>query len=51
MLTAKFKSSYRKMDKNQQPTTVFVFAVTGTAEELAKYKEAQGEHYKANPDG
>ena len=50
-MKATFKSSYRKMDKNQQPTTVFVFAVTGTAEELAKYKEAQGEHYKANPDG
>lgn len=50
-MKATFKSSYRKMDKNQKPTTVFVFGVTGTAEELAKYKTAQGEHYRPNPDG
>lgn len=51
MLLAKFKSSYRKMDKNQKPTTVFVHTVTGTADELKKYKEAQKEHYKEDPDG
>jgi hypothetical protein len=51
MLQAKFKSSYRKMDKNQKPTTVFVHTVTGNKEQLAKYKTAQGEFYKEDPDG
>jgi hypothetical protein len=51
MLKATFKSSYRKMDKNNKPTTVFVHTVTGTKSELDAYKTAQGEFYKSDPDG
>lgn len=44
--------SYRKLNKNGQPTTVFVYAVDGTDEQLAAYKEAQGtENYRESDDG
>jgi len=43
--------SYRKLDKNGQPTTVFVYAVTGTDAELAQYKETQGANYRESDDG
>lgn len=51
MITAKFKSSYRKMDKNQKPTTVFVHTVTGSKSDLEAFKKAQGEFHKEDPDG
>ena len=31
--------------------TVFVYGVTGTPEELAKYKEVQGANYKEDENG
>lgn len=31
--------------------TVFVYGVTGTPEELAKYKEVQGDNYKEDENG
>jgi hypothetical protein len=43
--------SYRKLNKNGQPTTVFVYSVNGTDEQLAAYKEAQGENYRESDDG
>jgi len=44
--------SYRKLNKNGQPTTVFVYAVSGDDEQLAAYKEAQGlDHYRESDDG
>ena len=43
--------SYRKLNKNGQPTTVFVYAVDGTDEQLAAYKEAQGDTYRESDDG
>lgn len=41
MLKAKFKNMYRTKSGRQ----MFVYNVTGTAAELAQYKEAQAEHY------
>lgn len=43
--------SYRKLNKNGQPTTVFVYGVDGTEEQLAAYKEAQGENFRESDDG
>jgi len=38
--------SYRKLNKNGVPTTVFVYGVNGTEEQLAAYKAAQGANYR-----
>lgn len=44
--------SYRKLNKNGQPTTVFVYSVNGTDEQLAAYKEAVGvDNYRESDDG
>lgn len=41
-MKAKFSNYYRK----QGGRMVYVYHVTGTKEELAAYKEAQGDHYR-----
>lgn len=44
--------SYRKLNKNGQPTTVFVYGVSGTDEQLAAYKEAVGaDNYRESDEG
>lgn len=43
--------SYRKLNKNGQPTTVFVYGVTGTDEQVAAYKAAQGTNYRESDAG
>jgi hypothetical protein len=43
--------SYRKLNKNGQPTTVFVYAVAGTEDQLSAYKAAQGSNYRESDDG
>jgi hypothetical protein len=41
----------RSYVKSGSGNTVFVYGVTGTAEELARYKEAQGANYKEDENG
>lgn len=48
MLKARKVRSYTKAGTGN---TVFVYAVTGTPEELAKYKEVQGANYKEDENG
>ena len=48
MLKAKKIRSYTKAGTGN---TVFVYAVSGTPEELARYKEAQGANYKEDENG
>lgn len=43
--------SYKKLDKNGNVTTVFVYAVSGTDAQMKAYKEAQGENFRANDEG
>jgi len=49
----KFKKlrSYKKVGKNGKTYTVFVYAVSGTPEQLAKYKALQGDNHRADEDG
>jgi hypothetical protein len=44
----KFKRAYTKSETGNK---VFVYGVSGTNEELAKYHELQGENYKEDVDG
>lgn len=46
-LTIKLLGTYR----NQKGNTVFRYALTGSADALAAYKEVQGTFYRENPDG
>lgn len=47
-----FLRSYRKLAKNGQPVTVFVYTVSGSDEELAQYKETVGvDNYRESDDG
>lgn len=48
MLKAKKIRSYTKAGTGN---TVFVYAVSGNPEELARYKEAQGANYKEDENG
>lgn len=50
-MQGKFLRSYRKLAKNGQPTTVFVYAVTGTDAELAQFKAGQGTNYRESDAG
>lgn len=45
-MEATLNSHYRKTGNR----VIFVFFVTGTKEELAEYKKAQGENYRENDD-
>lgn len=49
----KFKKlrSYKKVGKNGKTYTVFVYAVSGTPEQLAKYKALQGDKHRVDEDG
>lgn len=47
-----FLRSYRKLAKNGQPVTVFVYTVDGSDEELAQYKDSVGAtNYRESDDG
>ena len=47
-----FLRSYRKLSKNGQPVTVFVYTVSGSDDELEQFKDAQGaDHYRESDDG
>lgn len=50
-LKASFTRSYVTTNKHDQKTDMFVYRVTGTPAELAAFEEAQGEFYRADPDG
>lgn len=43
--------NYRKQDKNGKLITVFVYAVTGTDEQIKAYREAQGENLRESDSG
>jgi hypothetical protein len=47
----KFNRSYKKLNKNNQPVTVFVYVVTGTEEQLQHYKETQGDNFRESDSG
>jgi len=47
----KFIRSYKKLDKNGNPVTVFVYGVTGTPAQLAEYKKIQGDNYRETEEG
>ena len=51
MLKAAFLRSYVTTNKHGQKTDMFVYRVTGTAAELSEFEAAQGEFYRAEPDG
>jgi hypothetical protein len=48
MLKCTFLREYTKVDKNNQPTVRFVYAVTGSKEDMAQYKKIQGEFYRVD---
>jgi hypothetical protein len=50
-MQGKFLRSYRKLSKAGSPLTVFVYAVTGTDEQLAQFKANQGPNYRESDDG
>jgi hypothetical protein len=50
-LTASYKSNYPKISKNGNPITVFVYRVSGTEQELADYRAAQGDNFVTDDDG
>jgi len=43
--------SYKKVAKNGKVVTVFVYAVLGSAEQITKYKAAQGDNARSDADG
>jgi hypothetical protein len=45
-MQGKFLRSYRKLSKNGQPLTVFVYTVAGTDAELEQFKASQGVNYR-----
>lgn len=47
----KLNRSYKKLNKNSELTTVFVYAVSGTEEQLASFKEAMGDNFRESEDG
>jgi len=44
------KVNYLRSYKNKKGHTVFVYGVTGSEQQLASYKEAQGEFYREDDD-
>lgn len=46
-----FLRSYRKLSKNGQPLTVFVYTVDGSDEELGEFKDKQGDNYRESDNG
>jgi len=47
-----FLRSYRKLSKNGQPLTVFVYTVSGSDDELEQFQDAQGaDNYRESDDG
>lgn len=47
-----FLRSYRKLAKNGQPVTVFVYTVSGSDAELEQYKDSVGsENYRESDNG
>jgi len=54
-MNAKFKHSYKKASSNPktlgQVIDVNVYTVTGTADELVKYKASQGEAFREDEEG
>jgi hypothetical protein len=49
-LKATYKRQYKK-SKDNVAKTVFVYGVTGTAEDLASYKTIQADNYRDDKDG
>jgi len=47
----KLNRSYKKLNKNSELTTVFVYAVSGTEEQLASFKEAMGDNFRESEEG
>jgi len=47
----KLKRSYKKVAKSGKVVTVFVYGVSGSAEQLAKFKAANGDNFRADEDG
>jgi hypothetical protein len=50
-LTASYKSNYPKISKNGNPITVFVYRVSGTEQDLADFRAAQGDNFVTDDDG
>jgi hypothetical protein len=51
MLKATYHSKYNTINKNNQPTVVFRYIVSGTESELADYKTAVGDKFRPSDDG
>lgn len=49
-LTGSLKATFHHLYRKAGGTTVMVFAVAGTPEQLAAYKEAQGTYYREDPE-
>ena len=47
----KLSRSYKKIGKNGNVNTVFVYHVTGTKEQLAAFKTAQGDNFRESEEG
>lgn len=45
-----YKRSYKKLNRKSEPIVVFVYEVSGTDEQLERYKELSGEHYRESED-
>ena len=50
-LTANYSTNYPKVNKDGKLTTVFVYTVSGDAEDLADYQAAQGDNYRTSDSG
>jgi hypothetical protein len=50
-LTATYSTNYPKVQKNGKLGTVFVYTVSGDAEELADYQASQGDYFRTSDDG
>jgi hypothetical protein len=49
-MKAKYVRCYKKADGNGGVRTVFVYEVNGSADQLAKYKISQGDHFVEDDD-
>lgn len=50
-MKAKYHSKYNTVDKNSNGIVMFRYIVSGTEEQLAAYKKAQGDYYRENEEG
>ncbi len=50
-LTIMLKITFLRNYRNKKSNMVFVYSVTGTAEELERYKNAQGDFYREDEEG